>query len=827
MATFDYRKMRRELLKRAMATDVSVKHLYGEALNDIAKEFALFDYSPDEPFSFADFNKFGKVDSIMSRLENRVQSVVSSAVAKEFGAVWDNHDYFLKSVFGEAVPQQILQAFIPKIQSGYAAKLFLSECEAGNITHSMRVWNGATLGQMETAMQEALMDGMPATQAAKLLQQYLNDPESCFKRFRIKTGVDADGKSMYGRKWMKRVRNSDGTYSWFDADPRDYPVGAGVYHSSYKNALRYTRTTTNIAYRTADYERYQTESFVLGIDIATTGNPSHKEDICDKLAGRYPKDFKWTGWHPNCMCHQTPVLATVDEVNAMADAIGEGKDPDLVPVNGRVTDVPDNFKEWVADNNDRIKSTIENGKVLPYFLRDNGFVKDGNFTINRFSQYVSTAEQPIVPLFTHPNFSDLSEWEDMKPYLQELKKAAKKYGFDYEYSVAKDALDYESKPIGRSVLNSYYDLVVGYDFKLKNGILAQEWKENEQIISKLLGVDKGEPMSFWAANEMKGNPHFVEGFVNGYYINCQSSVVAYELRRRGYDVEAMMNTLHKDNLSYRLSKGTFQAWIDQRTGCFPKVLTARGVDSKALLKSLDELTVGPGRYHISMNWKNGDGHIMTFERLEGKGLSPIFYDPQCGRLYDKESFAIKVISEMDNSSGGYSLNVYRVDNLLVNTDFAGVVAKAGSTRPSSIRLDNVRGGWNGIRLKHVDTHKLLKKSEEMPTSREHKELANIQTSNLLQGQKSLKYFLDHSYQDELEAVKYIWNNPDKLRFVRVSPFGEGKDLSDATVVANLEHKKERKVLHYNLYEFEFNGRIWHCKTEVHEKGFEYLYCMCK
>ena len=105
-------------------------------------------------------------------------------------------------------------------------------------------------------VQEALMEGMPAKQMAGLIEEYLNGPDNCVRRFRIKTGVDADGKSMYGRKWMKRVRDNDGSTSWFDAAPRDYPVGQGVYHSSYKNELRYNRSTSNIAYRTADYERW-------------------------------------------------------------------------------------------------------------------------------------------------------------------------------------------------------------------------------------------------------------------------------------------------------------------------------------------------------------------------------------------------------------------------------------------------------------------------------------------------------------------------------------------------------------------------------------------
>lgn len=371
MAKLDFRKIRNEYIRRSMRYANGVSMLYDQALSDIAREFALVDYNPDIVFSFSNYGKFGRVDGIMSRLEEQIQSVINVGIENEFGKAYEAHNELLKQVLGDNITTEVERAFAPRLTSGNAAKLYISETASNNITRSMRVWNGATLGQMETAVQEAMMEGMPAQQMAGLIEQYLNDPESCFRRFRIKTGVDADGKSMYGRKWMKRVRNEDGSTSWFDADPRDYPTGQGVYHSSYKNALRYTRTTTNIAYRTADYERYQTEDFVLGIEIRTTSNPTHKEDICDFLAGRYPKDFKWVGWHINCLCYQVPILATPEEVNAMADAIINGQNPYTVPVAGRVTDVPDNFKEWVADNQDRIQETIDNGKQLPYFLRDN------------------------------------------------------------------------------------------------------------------------------------------------------------------------------------------------------------------------------------------------------------------------------------------------------------------------------------------------------------------------------------------------------------------------------------------------------------------------
>lgn len=383
MAKIDYRKLRNELFRRTERYAAGVRVLYDQALADIAKEFANMDYDPSRVFSFDEVGKFDRVNEIMTRLESQIQQVVDKGIVAEFGQAYNGCNELIRQVVGKNISAEVAKAFMPRVASGNAAKVFIKANRAGNITASQRVWNGAALGQMETAVEEGLMEGMPAKRMAKLLEEYLVDPDSCFRRFRIKTGVDADGKSMYGRKWKKRIIHEDGSTTWKDADPRDYPVGSGVYHSSYKNALRYTRTTTNIAYRTADHDRYQDLPFVIGIEIKTSGN--HPEsDICDELAGEYPKDFLWVGWHPNCRCYQVPRLSKPDEVEKMANAILEGEDPESVPVEGRITDVPDNFKGWVGRNKERIVEA----KRLPYFLRDNGKRdKQGVWHVKEFATF--------------------------------------------------------------------------------------------------------------------------------------------------------------------------------------------------------------------------------------------------------------------------------------------------------------------------------------------------------------------------------------------------------------------------------------------------------
>lgn len=385
----DYRRLRNELFKRTERYANGVRRLYDQALADIAKEFANMEYDPSRVFSFDEVGKFDRVNEIMTRLEGQIQQVVEKGIVAEFGQAYNSCNELIRQVVGNRMNEEVAKAFMPRVLSGNAAKVFIKANRAGNITASQRVWNGAALGQIETAVEEGLMEGMPANRMAKLLEDYLIDPDSCFRRFRIKTGVDADGKSMYGRKWKKRIIHEDGSTTWKNADPRDYPVGSGVYHSSYKNALRYARTTTNIAYRTADYDRYQDLPFVIGIEIKTSGN--HPEsDICDELAGEYPKDFLWTGWHPNCRCYQVPILAKPDEVEKMTDAIMEGEDPNNVPVEGRITDVPDNFNSWVGKNMER----IIDAQRLPYFLRDNG-KRDaqGVWHVKEFTKYATIAEE--------------------------------------------------------------------------------------------------------------------------------------------------------------------------------------------------------------------------------------------------------------------------------------------------------------------------------------------------------------------------------------------------------------------------------------------------
>ncbi len=116
-------------------------------------------------------------------------------------------------------------------------------------------------------------------------------------------------------------------------------------------------------------KRWSDEPFVLGIRIHLSGNHP-EEDICDELAGDYPKDFMWCGWHPRCRCSMSSIL--------MDRNSEEWKHLHSLPENeykayqspNAVRNIPEKFSKWCERNAKKLDLARNNGK-LPYFVRDN------------------------------------------------------------------------------------------------------------------------------------------------------------------------------------------------------------------------------------------------------------------------------------------------------------------------------------------------------------------------------------------------------------------------------------------------------------------------
>ena len=65
-----------------------------------------------------------------------------------------------------------------------------------------------------------------------------------------------------------------------------------------------------------------------------------------------------------------------------------------------------------------------------------------------------------------------------------------------------------------------------------------------------------------------------------------------------------------------------------------------------------------------------------------------------------------------------------------------------------------------------------------------------------------------------------------MKFIRVSPLGEGKDMSLPKNIANIE--KKQKVLHFvefRQYEFEYEEKTFEVKMALCQKGYEQFYSL--
>ena len=97
----------------------------------------------------------------------------------------------------------------------------------------------------------------------------------------------------------------------------------------------------------------------------------------------------------------------------------------------------------------------------------------------------------------------------------------------------------------------------------------------------------------------------------------------------------------------------------------------------------------------------------------------------------------------------------------------------------------------------------------------NRELPNLQTGYYYQTKKSIKRGIAHAYNvEEVEMFESIEIYVSRLEFVRHSPLGEAKDVTNPKDIANIKKKMHRGVTGYNVYEVDINGEIWEVKTEV-------------
>ena len=126
-------------------------------------------------------------------------------------------------------------------------------------------------------------------------------------------------------------------------------------------------------------------------------------------------------------------------------------------------------------------------------------------------------------------------------------------------------------------------------------------------------VAPGDRMPFEKADSGHVNPYIGTDF--GYSINCQSCVVVFEARERGYDVQVLPWT--KGSALDLLSRDPSLAWIDPKTGKHPEYIYDSSLRTPEAYLSFVNDVIKPGnRYTIQFYWKgrNNGGHIVNIDR---------------------------------------------------------------------------------------------------------------------------------------------------------------------------------------------------------------------
>jgi hypothetical protein len=351
------RKAYSALDKRAERYVALIKQVYDTYNREAAKIALRTSYDGDKPFSFSDYPETAaSVKKLRKEFAGNIETVITNAITNGWRNADKFNDNLVKSVlkqYGEDVRAEELKNYLR--HDNPALKAFIVRKDKG-MNLSSRVWNqsGDYIAELEAAISVSMEERLSAAEMSRKIRECLNEPHKLFRRVR----------DMYGDLQLSKPAMA-------------YHPGQGVYRSSYKNAMRLCRTEVNMAYRTADNNRWSNLDFVVGMEVKRS-RTEYDCPVCDSLKGKYPKDFLFVGWHPQCRCYQISILKTEEEF--------WDDDGTETSVN-EVTDVPEGFKKWVAENAKRIAVSEYKG-TTPYFLLDNSkYVNLDSFKATKLQKF--------------------------------------------------------------------------------------------------------------------------------------------------------------------------------------------------------------------------------------------------------------------------------------------------------------------------------------------------------------------------------------------------------------------------------------------------------
>lgn len=205
-----------------------------------------------------------------------------------------------------------------------------------------------------------------------------------------------------------------------------------------------------------------------------------------------------------------------------------------------------------------------------------------------------------------------------------------------------------------------------YNYK-KNSELAREIKRFDNSRKKeIAGVTAEKEMTFDEADHRNPNPFFNKR--SGYNENCQSCVVCYEMRRRGFNVETMPNL--PGSMPEVLSHNTSLAWVDRKTGKNPAYIFPKGKTLKSKIEWLQQ-NLKPNETHtIEWAWRGSSGHIINAWKTPNGLIN--MYDPQTGSI-------LRTFDEIKDYLHGckvYTIQLLNISNCDVNLNVVNNILRA-------------------------------------------------------------------------------------------------------------------------------------------------------
>lgn len=344
----------------------------GRLYSDYVKKLTSLGYGEDvlEDDALFNFDNFPQLKARLNDIFNDYyqnsllcyKSGITDGVALAF-----NHDEMVIGGYSVLTDKAI------RVARDTAAATFISNRlkTKNGLNLAQIVWNYCqqTKSEFEMAMSNTIADGIKkgssAEEVGKSIRKYLNDPDMMYRRYHT-IKVQKNGKKKDVVTWRRR-RIIDGKVRFIE-EPLE-KVGMGVYRSARKNALRVARTEINSAYHKARNERWQNEPFVIGQYIHVS--PQHNiDDICNDLEGRYPKDYVWISWHPQCICTSDPITIQGEEKKEFYKRLMAGEDMSNYVSPFAVLTMPEKYNQYIKDNSEAIVKAGMRGK-LAWHLQDN------------------------------------------------------------------------------------------------------------------------------------------------------------------------------------------------------------------------------------------------------------------------------------------------------------------------------------------------------------------------------------------------------------------------------------------------------------------------